>query len=300
MTGFSEPHKGLVFALLAAVFFTCLDISIRFSGSELTVWHLVFGRSLFGVAAMWLLARKLGVELLGKRRGELVVVGLTGMAGASCLTWAIMRIPLFEALVLLYLFPVFAALFSPYLTGERPRGVEWLFIFLAFCGIVLMLWRGQGMVGMDWGHVAGFFAAVFIGLSMTMTRRVRVENNSLTPFFYISVVGCILAPIPLFLQDAPLFPEAGWGWAGLPAVCLFMTAAHLSNNKALGSLPSSTVGVITMLEAVLGAFVGWVIWSEPLGTMQFVGAAVVLGSGVALTLRPGLVRGGRKEPRGLR
>ena len=145
MTGFSEPRKGLAYALLAAVFFTCLDISIRFSGSELTVWHLVFGRSLFGVAAMWLLARKLRVELLGRRRWELAAVGLSGMAGAACLTWAIMRIPLFEALVLLYLFPVFAALFSPSLTGERPRGVEWLFILLAFCGTVLMLWRGQGM-----------------------------------------------------------------------------------------------------------------------------------------------------------
>ena len=178
--------------------------------------------------------------------------------------------------------------------------MEWLFILLAFCGIVLMLWRGQGMGGMDWGHVAGFFTAVFIGFSLTLTRRVRTVDNSLTPLFYVSAVGCVIAPIPLLFQNAPLLPEAGWGWAGLPAVCLFTAAAHLSNNKALGWLPSPTVGVITMLEAVLGALVGWAIWKEPLGSLQLLGAAVVLGSGVALTLRPGLVRGGRKDPRGLR
>ena len=127
-----------------------------------------------------------------------------------------------------------------------------------------------------------------------------MENNSLTPLFYVSAAGCVVAPIPLLLQDAPLFPAAGWGWAGVPAVCLFTAAAHLSNNKALGCLPSPTVGVITMLEAVLGALVGWAIWNEPLGSLQLLGALVVLGSGVALTMRPGLVRGGREEPRGLR
>ena len=87
MTGFSEPHKGLVFALLAAVFFTCLDISIRFSGSELTVWHLVFGRSLFGVAAMWLLARKLGVELLGRESGIARKVDAITIRVASVYGW---------------------------------------------------------------------------------------------------------------------------------------------------------------------------------------------------------------------
>jgi len=48
--------------------------------------------------------------------------------------------------------------------------------------------------------------------------------------------------------------------------------------SALRHLSATTVGIVAMLEPVVGAFVGWVWLSESLDAAQLVGAAVVLAA----------------------
>ena len=56
--------------------------------------------------------------------------------------------------------------------------------------------------------------------------------------------------------------------------------------SALRHLPATRVGIVAMLEPVVGALVGWAWLSESLGGVQLVGAAVVLAAiGLAQTAR---------------
>ncbi|MFN2150703.1 MAG: EamA family transporter [Anaerolineales bacterium] len=116
---------GLAYGFTAAICYAGLNTAIRFANVHMDIWHIIFYRSLFGAAAMVIMARLGGVRILGSRRSALCLLGFAGAAGVIALTVALIVLPLFEALVLLYLFPVFAALLSPWLTTDRltlPRG----------------------------------------------------------------------------------------------------------------------------------------------------------------------------------
>ncbi len=275
---------GVLFAFLSASLFTALNVALRFSEPYLTVWHVMFGRSLFGVAAMLAMARWMQIDLLGRHRPTLVLAGLAGVGGVTCLMAAIYLLPLFEALVLMYLYPVFAAMLSPYVAGDRIRGMDWLLIGLAFAGTVLILWLGQAAGRLQWGHLAGLAAAFGYGLTITLIRRVSAFNNPLTPFYYISLVGTVVCIGPLLFQQSPILIQIQ-GAIGLLVISVLAACAHLASNKALSYLPSPKVGVIGMSEVVFGAILGLVLFNEPMGLRSVLGGCLIIGSGILLTVR---------------
>ncbi|MFW6080838.1 MAG: DMT family transporter [Desulfosalsimonas sp.] len=278
----SSSLAGAGLAVLAAFLFSCLNVVIRFSDPYLTIWHMMFGRSLFGAIFLILLARSAGVGLAGRKKGTLVLLSLTGTAGILCLTLAILRIPLFQALILFYTYPVVAALISPWLTSDTNSLWNWACICIAFIGTALTLWSGQhGTMAIDIGHLSGLAASASMGLTMTLIRRISAENNPLSPIFYISVSGMIVSLAPLFHPDIGFtVPLPGMGW--LLAIGLFAVLAHIATNKALGYIASPKVGSISMLEVVFGAAYGYILFAEPLGWSTMAGGALIIAATLGL------------------
>ena len=279
------PHLiGTLFAFLSAAIFAILNLAIRFSDPCLTVWHMMFGRSLFGVFAMVLLARCLKTDLLGCNRGQMTITGLTGMAGITCLTGSLILIPLFQALLLLYLYPAFAALLSPLVAGEEIGKKDWLFCAVAFSGTVMIIWTGQIQGGIQWGHLLGLAAAFAYGLYITLVRRLSSRNHSLVPYFYISCAGVVVCTAPLLAQQEMLcVGTTGLFWMLILAV--LGAGAHLASNKALYYLPSPRVGVISMTEVFFGGIFGFLFFDESVGWRSILGGVLILSSAVCLTVK---------------
>ena len=263
-------------AVLAAFLFSCLNVVIRFSEPYLTVWHMIFGRSLFGAVFLLFMARSLGIGLAGCRRRTLALLGCSGTAGILLLTVALLRIPLFQALILFYTYPVVAALISPWLTADTNTWRDWIWIAAAFLGTGLTLWSGKASgLELEIGHLAGLGASLFMGLTLTLVRRVSGENNPLTPIFYISIAGMAAALFPM------LHPRIGLavsvqGVAWIAAIGLFAVLAHIATNRALTYIASAKVGSISMLEVAFGAVYGYVLFSEALGWSTLLGGTFIV------------------------
>ena len=279
------PNPGLYYAALAALFYAVFNVVLRFVEPHATVWQVIFGRSLFGLICVTLIARQQGIELTGKNRKLLLLNGLIATTSFTCLVAALLLVPIFEALALLYLFPAFAAFFSPRITGERMGGVEWFCIATSFVGTLLIIWPGHLNDSLEWGHLAGLAAGLLYGLTITVTRKLRAVNNALTPFFYISAVGTVACTAILlnlpggFAMDLP-------GWTGIIILALLAAGAQLSSNKALGTLASAKVGVINMLEVPIGMVAGYFILGEAIGGRALSGAAFILGGALLLNFKP--------------
>lgn len=273
---------GAGLAVLAALLFSILNVVIRFSDPHLTVWHMMFGRSLFGLVFLLVAARAGGLNLLGRKRGILLLLGLTGTGGILCLTLALLLIPLFQALILFYTYPAVAALLSPVLTSDRIVLRDWICIGLAFCGTVLVLWSGQ-MQGFNpsLGHLAAIGASTGLGLTMTLIRRVSPVNNAMTPIFYISAVGIVICFFPLLHEDVPFLVQSQGLW-WLLAIGFFAVSAHIATNQSLWYIPSPKVGTISMLEVPLGAVYGYVLFAETLGWSTLFGGCLIMASGLGL------------------
>jgi len=278
----SPGLTGAALAVLAAFLFSCLSVVIRFSDPYLTVWHMIFGRSLFGIVFLFFMARGLGLGLAGRKRWALFLLGCTGTAGILLLTVALLRIPLFQALILFYTYPVVAALISPCLTPDRNTARDWVCICAAFVGTALTLWSGRlNGLDLDAGHLAGLGASLFMGLTLTLVRRVSAVNNPLTPIFYISGLGMLASFFPmLHPQVGFVVPVQGLVW--LTAIGLFAVLAHIATNKALSFISSAKVGSIGMLEVIFGAVYGYILFSESLGWSTLVGGAVIIAASAGL------------------
>ncbi|MDT8444213.1 MAG: DMT family transporter [Desulfuromonadales bacterium] len=276
---------GFGFATGSAFAFALLNVTIRYCGPYLTVWQMVFARSVFGVIAMLLLARFSGISLWGRGRKTLLLAGVTSVINVVCLMSAILLLPLFEALVLLYLYPLFAALISPVISGDQLSKGDWAGIAVGLTGAFLVLWPEQVDARLSLGHVLGLLAAFSYGLSMTLIRRVVGVNNPLVPFFYISLVGCVVCALPALWPITSSGHLPVQGWAGLSAVVVLTAIAYLACIKALAYLPSPQVGVISTSEVVFSAVFGLWLFNEPLGKLAFTGGALILAGGLFLSMK---------------
>lgn len=275
--------QGLAFALLAAVFAAFYDILTRFCASGITPWQILLARAILGLAVCFALTRALGLNLLGKNRAGMLFVALTLVGGVICFIFALFRLPVFEAVLLLYLYPVFGALFSPFLVNERMGPRLWGLIVVAFCGTAFILWPQDLAWGMNWGHLLGIGAGLAHGLALTLVRRYSPDNSPLTPFFYFCAVGAVMSvgAVGFGAQAMELSPGGLWALAGIAVTA---GLAQLCMLKSAACITSAEVGIIGMSEIVFGGVLSFLFFDEAVGLRQLCGGILVISSGVVLAL----------------
>ena len=278
----SSGFVGVAFAVLAAVIFSFLNLAIRFSEPHLSVWHMIFGRSLFGVVFLMAAARIGNIRLRGESPLTLAALGITGTIGILCLTVALLHIPLFQALILFYTYPAVAALVSPLLTDDRIRLSDWACILLAFLGTFLILWSGN-RIGFDLssGHAAALGASAAIGITLTLIRRISSNHNALTPIFYISMAGAVICFFPMIFSDSGA-PSSAAGLSWICTIGILAVCAHISTNAALSQITSPKVGIISMLEVFFGAVYGYLLFAEALGWSTLTGGTLIMAASAGL------------------
>lgn len=277
---------GAAQMLGAAAMFTILDAVIKLGGHQLNVWQMSLGRYVVGAVAVVIMARLAGLSVLGRDRKLLLLRGAAGTVSFLGLIVALTSLELSVALVLFYLFPAFAALFAPWVTRERARGWEWPLIGLAFVGAVIILSPGQGAQTIGPGHIAALIAAASAGLSSSLIRRLRSNNNALTPYFYYCLVGCVICLIAAAGFSSPIVPVDAPAWGLWLAVGLLAMAGQLMMNLGFKHLTAHVGGVLLMSEVALGALVGVLILGESPGWRTAVGSMLIVGTAAIMSLSP--------------
>lgn len=283
-TQFSSLLTGIFFAFLSAGLFAIVNVTVRLSAPYFTVWHIMFGRSLIGAILMILLSRGITANLLGQDKKTLFLVGIAGVGGLVCLMGSLLLLPLFEALALIYLYPAFSALLSPYLTNDRTEWRDWLFIATAFTGTLLIIWTGDANFHLQIGHFIGLLAAFGYGLMLTLIRRVSGKNSPFAPFFYICIVGIAVCWIPVLFQEPAVQFEL-IGILFLVVIAVLGASGLLAGIKALEYISSTRVGVIGMSELIFGGILGFLIFYEPVTLLDCLGGVIIITSNLLLNIK---------------
>ncbi|MDJ0816823.1 MAG: DMT family transporter [Desulfobacterales bacterium] len=286
MTASRSISGGVIWTLLAPLFYAGMSISAKLAGVYLSVWQIGVGRFIFGLLLVPIIVRILGLDLWGRQRFLLALRGLCGSVAFLLLVAAFQRIPLSLAMVLFYLYPAFTALLSPSVTGEPPPRIAWLLIAVAFIGTSLILWPHEMAADLNLGHLFAVIASVLCSLTLLLVRRLGKDNNIYTLFYYLCITGALAALGPLLLQSAPILPRSSSAWIGIAAVAVFSIVAQLTINQALIRIPAATVSIMMTAEVPLVATFGVMYLGEPLSWRLIVGAAFIFGSGTGLNLLP--------------
>ena len=203
-----------------------------------------------------------------------------------------------SSVVLVTTQPLFVAIASGPLLGERPGTSVWLGIAVAAAGAVVMVAADVGagagsLVGDGFALLGAVFAAAYIlvgrGVLSLSKDGLRSSGSDWLP--YVTVVYATAAL--LLLAALAIAGEALTGYDGETYLFLVLLAlvpqliGHSAINRSLGYLPAAAVAVAILGEPVGATLLAALFLAETPSPVEAGGGLLVL-AGVYLGLRPTL------------
>lgn len=293
----SDQLTGIALAVAGVIALSPDALLIRLIDSDPAT--LLFWRCLLQGATLW---AALALVYRGRLPATVRAMGRAGAGAAlvfaTTMTLFVSSITLTSAANTLFILataPLFAALISWLVLGERVAVRTWAAIAMALVGIAIIFVGGLGG-GTLIGDALGLGAALSLASQLSIVRRVRDTN--LVPALAAGTL--IVAGLSLFLAE-PLAPDASDAlWLFLLGVVVLPVAFGLLT-LAPRHIPSPEVSLIMQLEALLGPLWVWLGVGEVPPFATFIGGAIVLTTLVvhsALNIRAhhGRTRPGAARP----
>jgi drug/metabolite transporter (DMT)-like permease len=268
-------RRGLLLAITGMVILSPDALMIRLV-EDANLFQIIFYRTLFmgivlalGLGAYY--GRRLPVLLVALGwRGALASVLMA--ASNFGFVGAMLNTSVANALVILATIPIFGALFSWLLLGERIRRHTALAILLAMAGVLVIVSGSLGR-GSLLGDAIALGVAAMQGLNLTILRGAGDKDTTLTlcaaGFLAAAAALPLVGTLRVSAHDLGLL--ALLGGLVLPlALGLFIAGARYA--------PAAEVGLMALLETTLGPIWVWVGVGEVPPDEAFLGGALVVSA----------------------
>lgn len=275
----AQHRRGQVYVALAAVAWSSAGLLQRQLSLD-TATQLA-GRAFFATLA---LLAYVAVAERGRVAQAYRSVGLAGVGFALCLAVAsgtfiaaLNHTSVARVLFIQAVSPVLAALLARVFLGERLTRLSTLAMVIALAGVTLMLGAPGG--GDPVGDGLALVMALAFALALVITRHRR--DVSMAPATCLSQLMLLVVFLPLASpadvggEDALWLAVLGGTQIGLGLVLLTIGARLI---------PAAQVGLITLLEVVLGPLWVWLALSERPNTATLVGGGIIIAAIVIQTL----------------
>lgn len=198
-----------------------------------------------------------------------------------------------NATVLSNLTPVAVTAFAWIFLKQRPKALFLVAVGLAVGGAWMMAFEkgGGGLKNQPLGDAFSVFTAVWYALYFLAMARARQTETTTRLMLWVSLVGAPLMLGTALLLGEPILAASAAGWAACVGLGVMHVAGQGSIAWAMGRLPTSTASVVVLVQPVVAAWLGWLLFAEPIGPLQALGAAVTL-AGVILAQWATRVRAG--------
>jgi drug/metabolite transporter (DMT)-like permease len=273
--------RGAALMSAAAVIFAAEALAIRWMTArgipiEMQVCARAFGQ-LIWVAPLIL---RSGLVVFGTSRLPMHLLrGLSSLVtwGLYYLSFALLDAA--TATVLSFTNVIFTTLLAGPLLGEKVDRWRWGGAIAGLAGIAVMLRPGAGLDAM--GAAAAIGAAVaWCGITLTSRSLTRTES---TPTI-LAWVGLVT-----FAGSLP-FALVAWQWLSLGDWLILLGVALIAPGiiwlvtEALRAGEASAVAPFQYLRLIFVAAVAWLVWGEAPDAWGWLGAAIILGGAVIVTV----------------
>jgi drug/metabolite transporter (DMT)-like permease len=279
-----RPLQAMGLRLLAMVFLSAMFAAVKLANHRgVHVVESLFYRQALALPLVfaWIAATD-GPRAIRTRRigvhASRAALGLTGMVlnfGSYIL------LPLTEATAIGFTMPIFGTILSALVLRETTGLHRWAAVLLGFVGVMVMVRPDTGHFPMAGVAIALTAAIVTACISLLLRELGRTENAGVIVFWFTFLSVPPLAAAMLFFGRA--HDPATW------ALLLFMGivggAAQLCMTGALRWAPVSVVLPMDYSMILWATLIGWVIWDDwPIAT-TWIGAALIVSSGLYIAWR---------------
>jgi len=228
------------------------------------------------------LGRAGGVRALATRRGGAHAVRALLSIGALLTFFGALReLPLATSIAISFASPLFMTVASVLLLGERVGWHRWLAVVAGFAGVVVIAWPGAaGMI--SWPAALMLLSSLFFALSMITVRWLARTETDIAMLFYQNA-GMMLAGVGglPFVWQMPTPTDLGV----IAAMAVTLVVGQVFMIRAFRAAPVAVVAPFEYLELLWASLIGYVVWNEEPAAHVWIGAAIVVASGLYITWR---------------
>lgn len=278
------PGRAVLYMAGAVALQTVLDAGVKWLTTDYTVPQIAFVRYLFTIAIAVLLAGRMGGlgTLKTKRPMAHALRALLHIATMLTFYFALMLLPLADAIAISFAAPLFMTALSILLLRERVGAARWTAVAIGLVGVVLIVQpSGSGVTP---GAILALASAVFYALTFITARQLSATETSHTILFYCSVgVLVVMGLIGLFGQTG-IAPAWKWAPLHLGDLWIFMLVGMAGSFAQFFFSQAFRYGEVSMLAPIeytallWGVAYGLLLWNDVPSWTVLAGAVIVAGA----------------------
>lgn len=274
MSKAAQSSRSTLLMVFSTLCFAGMAITIREASTQLHPFEIAFFRNIFGLLFALPLLLQTGVHILRtKRLGLYFLRCIIGLSAMLCGFWALVHLPLAQAIALSYTTPLFVTIGAVMVLGEVVRIRRWSAIVIGFFGALIILRPSYQAITYP-AMVALASAALSASAAISIKFLSRTEPANAI------VIYMVLIMTPLSLIPAVPFwiwPSAGiWPWLALTG--LLGTSGHWALTRAYQLGDVSALQSINFLQLPVVATLAWWLFGEQVDQWTVIGAAVIFTS----------------------
>lgn len=283
----------VIMAATATVLQPSMDTIMKYVGGQIpalqVAWARVFFQMIFTLPIV--LFRQGTGGLVPRPLGLQVWRGLFLSGTIVAFTFAIVLMPLADAIALVFIAPLVVTALSAIVLGEVVGLRRWTAVVIGLVGALIIIRPGSGLFGL--AAILPLIAALSYACYLIVTRRLTHVSAPMSTHFFTALVGTIALGLPLAVGLAvelpivtPMAPSAVQ-WGLLVIVGVISSASHLVIIYAYGRAPVSVLAPLTYLEIVGATMFGYLVFGDLPDIWTLVGVAVIIASGSYVVMRAG-------------
>ena len=291
------PAGGYLMVMGAATLFavngTVSKVVLESGVTSLRLTQVRCAGALVGLGLLVLLTRPGSLRTTRRELAFLATFGVCGVALVQLFYFAaIARLEIGVSLLIQYTAPLLVALWARFVFKEHVRSRVWAALALALVGLSVMVDVWGGVPLNTAGVVLSFISAVTFAAYLLLAEHAVGRRDPVSllvyGFFFATLFWAVAQPrwsFPFDELEETVSLLGNLAGTDVPAWALVLVIVVLGTIVpfilmvgSLQHLPATTVGMVAMLEPVLGAIVAYLWLDETLAAQQLLGGAIVLAA----------------------
>lgn len=275
------PPRAALLMAGSATLFGMMAVAIRFASKQQHPFEIAFFRCFFGALFALPLLRVHGIEILRTRRlGFYLVRCAAGTVSMVCGFWALVHLPLAQAVALSYSTPLFVTIGAVLVLGEIVRMRRWSAVIAGFIGVIVIV----RPTAADFSS-ATLIALLAAAISGMVTISIKYLSRTDPPDRIVLLTTLLW--VPLSLPAALMvwrWPDADiWPWLILSGA--LGTSGHYCWTRALRMAEASALAPLSYLQFLVVGLLAWLLFDETIDRYTAIGAAIVIGASLYIARR---------------
>ena len=244
--------------------------------------QILFLRNLIALPFAFLVALRMGGAgaLRSHRPAAHLLRGVLWIGATVLFFTSLMHLPLAEATALVFVAPLFITALSALFRIEQVGWRRWLAVIVGFIGVLVAL--RPGAAAFQPVSLLPVATAFVYALLMLSARFVDSRESVWTLLLYMTATGALISLFIVPFIWVPLRAEDLWLFI---AIAIFGTAGMTMMTQAFRLAPAVVVAPLDYTAIIWATLLGWIFWTEIPDALTFVGAAVIIASGVFIIWR---------------